>query len=173
MTCRDRIETYLQEQRVTYVTHHHTPAFTAQGVAEHEHIPHRYMIKVVIVFADGQMVMLAIPASERVDLAKVSALVAAHDVRLATEEELASAFPDCKIGAMPPFGLLYDLPLYVDRALATDEVVFFQAGTHSVAMSLLFADYKRLARPIIADLTREYSRPAPLEHADVHEMGAW
>jgi len=86
-----------------------------------------------------------------VDVAKVSEVLG-KQARLASEGELASAFPDCEAGAMPPFGSLYDVPVYVDRALMRNERIVFQAGTHTVTMSVAYADFERLARPTVADI---------------------
>ena len=96
--------------------------------------------------------MLVLPASSVVDVAKVSEVLGGRQVRMASEPEFASAFPDCEAGAMPPFGNLYDLPVYVDRALGRNERIVFQAGTHTVTMSVAYADFRRLARPTVADI---------------------
>ena len=173
MTCRERLEAYLQANWVQFRVYEHAAAYTAQAVAEREHIPHKLMAKVVVVVADGQLVMLVLPTSRRVDLAKVSALLNAREVRLASEAELAMAFPDCEIGATPPFSNGYNLPLYADRSLEDEPILFFQAGSHSVAMSIAFADYVRLAQPRLADFVAEHRRLAPVGYDDVHEMGGW
>ena len=151
MKCKDRLEAYLRENKVPFQVQHHPKAFTAQEIAASEHIPGKMLAKVVIVFADGKMAMLALPAPYRVDLAKASALLGAKEVRLAREEEFAAAFPDCEVGAMPPFGNLYDLSVYVDKALAEDESIVFNAGTHTDTMSMSYADFERLVRPTVAE----------------------
>lgn len=152
MQCRERLETYLRENRVSFEVQHHPPAFTAQEVAANEHIPGKTLAKVVIVFADQKLVLLALPAPYRVDLEKVRTLLGANAVRLAKEEEFAAVFPDCEVGAMPPFGNLYGLPVYVDRTLTEDETIVIQAGTHTDTISLKYADFERLVRPTVADL---------------------
>lgn len=173
MTCRERLEAYLQTNGVQFRVYEHPAAYTAQAVAEREHIPHKLMAKVVIAVADGQLLMLVLPTSRRVDLAKVSTLLNAREVRLASEAELAMAFPDCEVGATPPFSNGYNLPLYADRSLGDEPIMFFQAGSHSVAMSIAYADYVRLARPILAEFAAEHRRLAPVAHDDVHELGGW
>ncbi len=151
MKAKEKLEAYLRENKVPFQVQHHPIAFTAQEIAASEHIPGRMLAKVVIVLAEGKMVMLALPAPYRVDLAKAAALLGAKEVRLAREEEFAAAFPDCEVGAMPPFGNLYDLPVYVDKALAEDETIVFNAGTHMDTMSLKYADFERLVRPTVAE----------------------
>ncbi len=140
MECRDRLEDYLHQSGVPFETQHHPKAATAQEVAAIEHIPGRMLAKVVIVLADGKMVMLSLPAPYQVDLEKVGKILGAGEVRLADEEEFESTFPDCEVGAMPPFGNLYDLPVYVEEALAEDETIFFRAGTHTDTMRVRYAD---------------------------------
>jgi Ala-tRNA(Pro) deacylase len=109
------------------------------------------LAKVVIVKAGDSLKMLVLPADRRVDLERVKRMLG-KDARLATEPEFRDAFPGCEVGAMPPFGNLYDLPLYVDQALGRNERIVFQAGSHTVTMSVSYADFERLARPIVADI---------------------
>jgi Ala-tRNA(Pro) deacylase len=154
MKGKERLETYLREQGVPYQVQHHPLAYTAQQVAEREHVPGRLVAKVVLAYADGRPVLLALPAPRRVDLARAVDVVGAESVRLAEERELERAFPDCEVGATPPFGNLYGLPVYVDRTLAADDVIVCQAGTHTDTVSLRFADFERLVRPVVADFAR-------------------
>jgi Ala-tRNA(Pro) deacylase len=147
MNCKDRLESYLRDNQVSFETHHHPTAFTAQEVAASEHTPGRMVVKVVMVLADGELIMLAMPAPYQADLGKVGEALGATEVRLAHEDEFASAFPDCEVGAMPPFANLYDLPVYVDEALAEDETIVVQAGTHTDTMRLEYADFERLVEP--------------------------
>jgi Ala-tRNA(Pro) deacylase len=149
MSCKEKMESYLRDNQVSFEVHHHPTAYTAQEVAASEHTPGKMVVKVVMVLADGELVMLAMPAPYQVDLDRVGEILGATEVRLANEEEFASAFPDCEIGAMPPFGNLYDLPVYVDEALAEDETVVVQAGTHSDTMRLEYADFERLVEPTV------------------------
>jgi Ala-tRNA(Pro) deacylase len=99
--------------------------------------------------------MLALPAPHRADLNKAAVALGAREVRLAHEEEFAAAFPDCEVGAMPPFGNLYDLPVYVDNALAEDETIIFSAGTHTDTISMKYADFERLVKPTVAAFARQ------------------
>ncbi|HSP54299.1 MAG TPA: YbaK/EbsC family protein [Dehalococcoidia bacterium] len=155
MDCKTRLERYLRENGVPYSLHHHPPAFTAQAVAESEHVSGRAVAKVVIVFADGKLAMLALPASRRVNFARAAEALGASDVRLAHEEEFQAAFPDCDLGAMPPFGNLYDVETFVDRSLLGAETIVVNAGTHEDTVHLRYADYERLVRPKTADFTGE------------------
>jgi Ala-tRNA(Pro) deacylase len=154
MTCKDRLETYLRDNRVAFETQHHPTTFTAQEVAQSEHIPGRFLAKVVMVVADGELVMLVLPATNRVDVAHVAVLLDVQSVRVANETEFAATFSDCEVGAMPPFGNLYGVPVYVDKALAEDETIFFQAGTHTDTISMQYADFARLVKPTVADFAR-------------------
>jgi prolyl-tRNA editing enzyme YbaK/EbsC (Cys-tRNA(Pro) deacylase) len=111
MQCKDRLESYLRGNEVPFQVQHHVRAFTAQEIASTEHIPGKLVAKVVMVIANGKTVMLALPASHRVDLAAVRTYLEAADVRLAHESEFAETFPDCEVGAMPPFGNLFGVPV--------------------------------------------------------------
>lgn len=152
MDGRDRLESYFRENEVAFEVQEHRTAYTAQRIAASEHVPGRMFAKVAMAKADGDLVMFVLPAPSVVDLAKVSDVLSGKEVRMASESEFASAFGDCEPGAMPPFGNLYGLPLYVDQALGRNERIVFQAGSHTVTMSVSYADFERLARPIVADI---------------------
>lgn len=154
MGCKEDLEAYLREQQVPYQLQHHPVAYTAQEVAASEHVPGRLMAKVVMLVADGKTVMAVLPAPFQVDLDRAGGHLGAADVRLAREDEFAALFPGCEIGAMPPFGNLYGIPVYVDTALAEDETIVVQAGTHTDTISLRYADFQRVVRPTEADLRR-------------------
>ncbi len=109
------------------------------------------MAKVVMGHADTQVVMLVLPASSRIDFQKLKGALGGQAVRLAQEEEFSGLFPDCDTGAMPPFGNLYHVPVYVDRALTDDLEIVFQAGSHSDTIKIAYKDYLQLAQPAVAD----------------------
>ena len=153
MDCRERLESYLREQGVGFEVQEHRTAFTAQQVAASEHVPGRAVAKVVIARAEGDLVMLVLPAPSMVDLGKVADLLGKEEVSLASEGEFAATFPDCEPGAMPPFGNLYGVPVYVDSAMGRSEHIVFQAGSHTLTMSVPYADFERSARPAVADIT--------------------
>jgi Ala-tRNA(Pro) deacylase len=148
--CKDRLEAYLREKQVPFEVRHHPRAITAQEVAASEHVPGKMLAKTVMVLADGKMVMLALPAPYQVDMDKAGKVLGV-EVRLAHEEEFENTFPDCEVGAMPPFGNLYEVPVYVEVALAEDETIVFRAGTHTDTMSVSYADFERLVEPTIAE----------------------
>ena len=155
MECRDRLEGYLRENGVPFEVQHHPRAITPE-VAATEHVPGKMLAKVVVVMVDGRMVMLSLPAPYQVDLEKVGKVLGAEEARLAEEEEFEGAFPDCEVGAMPPFGNLYGMPVYVEEALAEDETIFFRAGTHTDTMSVRYTDFEQLVEPTIAAFAHRY-----------------
>lgn len=151
MDCKSRLVTYLLGNGVDLDIREHEEAFAAQRVAASEHVPGWGFAKVVVVVADGALRMLVLPAPERVDLDVVALTLGVRDVRLASEREFAAAFPDCELGAMPPFGNLYGIPVIADTTLAGRERIAFEAGTHTATMAIRWADYVRLVQPEIAD----------------------
>jgi Ala-tRNA(Pro) deacylase len=151
MAAKQRLEKYLQEQGVRFGSMTHPVAYTAQEVAAAQHVPGKQLAKVVLVDADGQLVMLVLPASYRVEFPKLKSLLKAKKVRLAKEEEFGGTFTDCEVGAMPPFGNLYDLPVYVDSSLAGEKEMVFKVGRHTTSMKVGFSDYKKLVKPEIAE----------------------
>jgi Ala-tRNA(Pro) deacylase len=154
MPCKDKLESYLRENNVPFQVQHHAKVYTAQEVAAAEHIPGKALVKVVMVKADGSNVMLALPASYRVVESRLGDVLSVRDARLATEDEFASVFPDCEVGAMPPFGNLYGVPVVVDKSLAEDETIVVQAGTHTDTLSLKYADFERLVKPTPAEFAQ-------------------
>ena len=154
MDCKDRLEAYLREKQVPFDVRHHPRAITAQEVAASEHVPGKMLAKTVMVLVDGKMVMLALPAPYQVDMDKASKVLGG-EIRLAQEEEFEDTFPDCEVGAMPPFGNLYEVPVCVEAALAEDETIVFRAGTHTDTMSVSYADFERLVEPTIAEFAAQ------------------
>jgi Ala-tRNA(Pro) deacylase len=154
MTCGERLEAYLRQQQVPYSAHHHRRTYTAHDTALTEHIPDEQLAKVVMVVADGQLVMLVLPASYNVDMARAREIIEAQDVHLAREWEFATAFPDCDTGAVPPFGNLYGLPVYVDRHLAANATIVFAAGAHTDTICIAYADFARLVQPFVTTFAR-------------------
>jgi Ala-tRNA(Pro) deacylase len=154
MTCKERLEAYLREKGVPHQGQHHARAITAQEVAAAEHVPGRMFAKTVMILPDDEenMVMLVLPAPYHVNPLKASTALGVSEVQLADEERFADAFPDCEVGAMPPFGNLYDVPVYVDRALTEDETIVFRSGTHTDTMSISYDDFEKLVRPTVVDI---------------------
>lgn len=155
MKCRERLEQYLQQNDVPFEVMAHRQVYTMQEVAAALHVPGKQVAKVVMVKADGEMAMLVISTLYRLDFAKVRALLDAKEVSLAKEEEFADLFADCATGAMPPFGNLYDLPVYVDQALAEEANVVFRIGTHRHTMKVAYSDFARLAQPTVGRFAKQ------------------
>lgn len=153
MTCRERLEKFLREKGVKFDVTAHPEVYTAQEVAAVEHVPGDLMAKVVIAMVDGKLIELVLPAPHRVDMPKLKAALGAKEARLAREEEFSSTFPDCEVGAMPPFGNLYNVPVVVDTALAADPKIIFRAGTHRETMTVAFADFSRLVTPRVVEFS--------------------
>jgi Ala-tRNA(Pro) deacylase len=154
VSCRQRLEGYLRENGAPFEVQHHARAITAQEVAATEHIPGKMFAKTVMVLpADEEKpIMLVLPAPYHVNLQKAAAALDAREVLLAEEEEFEESFPDCEVGAMPPFGNLYGVSVYVDKALSEDEAIVFRAGTHTDTMSVSYADFEQLVEPTVAEL---------------------
>jgi len=159
MTCRERLEQLFRDQGVKYTVTTHPEVYTAQEVAAVEHVSGYAMAKTVAVFADGRLLLVVLPAPHRVALDKVQRALGAKEVRLAREEEFGRVFTDCEVGAMPPFGSLYGVPVYVDRALGRDPEIVFRAGTHRETMRMAYADFERLERPQVGDYAAAPSVP--------------
>jgi Ala-tRNA(Pro) deacylase len=140
----------LDEMGINYRLSRHDTTYTAQDLAAVEHVPGRKVIKPVVVKADGQLVMCALPASHRVDLDTLRSQLQANDVQLAEEDELAEVFRGCELGAEPPIGKIFGMPTIMDESLFADERVTFQAGTHTDAVTMTLADYRKLAQPEVA-----------------------
>jgi Ala-tRNA(Pro) deacylase len=151
MKCRERLEQYLHENGVRFEVMTHSQAFTAQEMAAALHVPGHQVAKVVMVKADGQPAMLVLPAPYRLNIEKVRTLLGVKQARLAKEEEFEELFPDCATGAMPPFGNLYGVPVYVDKALAEESHIVFRIGSHRETMKLAYADFGRLAQPTVGE----------------------
>lgn len=151
MKCQEQLERYLRDNQVAYQIQHHPQAYTAQRIAECEHISGKKVAKSVIVLADNTRAMLVLPATSRVDLDRARACLGAKNVRLAQETEFQNAFPGCDVGAMPPFGNLYNMRVCVEKSLTGQESIVFPIGTHTETMSLKYADFERLVQPTIAD----------------------
>jgi Ala-tRNA(Pro) deacylase len=147
-----KLKEFLDTSGVQYQPITHRIAFTAQEVAAAEHVPGREHAKVAIVKVPSGFFMAVLPAPKKVDLVKFAAAVQQKEARLASEDEFERMFPQCETGAMPPFGNLFGLPLIVDRTLEDDTNIAFQAGTHTESIRMKYLDFKRLARPQVADI---------------------
>jgi len=142
-----QLSEFLDSRQVWYQHCTHSPAYTAQGLAHVQHISGKALAKVVMVVADGRLVMAVVPGSHRIELDRLGQLLHADAVRLAGEEEFKDMFPDCELGAMPPFGNLYNLEVWVDVALQGQQNIAFNAGTHVETIQMSYADFERLVLP--------------------------
>jgi len=148
----EKLRAFLDDNHVRYVSIGHSPAFTAQELAAKAHVPGRAFVKSVMIRADGKHYQVALNANQRVDLEKIREHLGARECHLETEDEFRSLFPDCELGAMPPFGNLYGVPVLADRRLWDDDQIAFNAGNHRYVVQMDFSDFRRLARPIRADV---------------------
>ena len=137
----------LDRNEVAYRILPHTPAFTASEVAAAAHVGGKHVVKTVMVKLDGKLAMLAVPSNRRVDIEAVRETTGAKVVELAREDEFRDLFPGCETGAMPPFGNLYGVQVYVAPELAREPLIAFNAGTHSELMELSYDDFEQLVRP--------------------------
>jgi Ala-tRNA(Pro) deacylase len=149
MTTLRRCLDYLDRNRIRYTHTTHANAYQAREVAAAEHMPAHKLAKTVIFCGDGCYAMAVLPADCLIDLEALAARLGLTRVRLATEGELVKLFPDSEVGAMPPFGRLFNLPVYVDDCLTGDNRITFNAGTHRDAIHMSFADFFLLEEPII------------------------
>ena len=148
------LKTHLDREHVHYDVLPHSQTFRAISVAQTLHLPEQDMAKVVIVKVKDQFVTTVLPATAKVDVQRLRKLFGTHRVRLATETEISQLFPDCELGAMPPLGTLYGLPVYVDRTLTGDEKIVFEGGTHSEAIRMRYWDFAALVFPVVAEFHR-------------------
>jgi len=155
-----KLKEMLDEARVSYEVYNHPLAYTAQEIAAKQHFSGDEMAKVVILCVDGALVMGVVMGSQKINLGKAKQSLHANEVRLATEGEFVSQFPDCEIGAMPPFGNLFGLPVYVDPALSQDEFIYFNAGNHVQTIRMRYKDFERIVQPRSARLSEERHKRA-------------
>lgn len=145
------LKEFLDTNRVKYVSIVHSRAYTAQEIAASAHVPGKDLAKAVMIKVDGRLAMAVLPASFQIDFSRLKAGTGAGCVELATEKEFQDQFPDCELGAMPPFGNLYGMGVYVSRRLTEDRDIAFNAGSHTELIKLAYDDYQRLVAPSIVD----------------------
>ncbi|MDH3609249.1 MAG: YbaK/EbsC family protein [Gammaproteobacteria bacterium] len=148
-----KLRNLLDQEHIRYITIQHSPAYTAQEIAASAHIPGKELAKTVIAKINKKLSMLVLPASYKVHLKLLSETLGTKNVELVPESEFENAFPECELGAMPPFGNLYDMDTYVDKSLEEDEEIAFNAGNHSELIKLAYKDYVRIAKPEVISFT--------------------
>jgi len=154
MSISTRLKSFLDESQIPYSVVTHTTAYTAQGTAATLQISGKELAKSVVLWTGEEMILAVLPAPNHVRLDQLGAEVG-KSLRLATEQEFSSLFPDCELGAMPPFGSLYNLPAYVDESLAADEAIVFNAGTHHDAIRMRYDDFVRVAKPQVCSFAQK------------------
>jgi Ala-tRNA(Pro) deacylase len=153
MNTLEKLKQYLEQNNAPYKVILHEEAYTAQELAQALHTPGNELVKVVIVKTDGNYRMVVLPASRRIDLQALKTHLQAGTAAIATEQEFKDLFPDAEIGAMPPYGNLYDIEVCVDKSLTTDEYITFNAGTHYEAIRMRYSDFERLVHPCVASFS--------------------
>lgn len=145
-----RCQRFLKQNGIRYAHSIHPPAYTACEVAAAERMPVHELAKVVVYSGDNGYGMLVLPADYSADLDEVRRLLALSAIRLASESELVEVFAGCEVGAMPPFGSFYGIPVLLDEAVAKTDFLVFTAGTHRDVLRMSVADFLRLANPLVA-----------------------
>jgi len=145
----NQLRAFLDQHHIRYVVISHSKAYTAQGIAALAHISGKELAKTVILKLDGALGMAVLPASYQVDLGAIKAATGVQAAELASEHEFKQHFPDCETGAMPPFGNLYGIPVYVDETLTEDQEIAFNAGSHNELIRLSYNDFAQLVKPLV------------------------
>ena len=150
-----RLKEFLDKQSIKYVTITHSLAYDAQEIAASAHIRGKELAKTVMVKVDGKMAMAILPASNNVDFDLLKKVAGASKVELASEQEFKDLFPECDVGAMPPFGNLYGIEVFVADGLAEDEEIAFNAGSHTELIKLAYKDFERLVKPTVGKFSHK------------------
>ena len=148
-----KLKDFLDGENVKYISIKHSSAYTAQEIAASAHIPGRELAKTVMIKIDGKMAMAVLPASYKIDVKLLQEITGAVNVRLAGESEFKDKFPDCEVGAMPPFGNLYNMEVFAAQSLEDDDEIAFNACSHTELLKMPFKDFKRLVNPKIVEFT--------------------
>ena len=154
MPLEERLLRILDTRRIPYSLTKHRAVVRAKEMATVERLPAREVAKTIVVCGDHKFHLIVVPADRHVDLHEVQSILNLNHVRLATEAELATLFPDCELGAMPPVGILYDLPVYLDADLAAENLIAFNAGTHHDAIHMRIEDFLALTQPKVVSLAQ-------------------
>lgn len=142
-----KLKAFLDVNKIKYVSIIHSSAYTAQEIAALAHIPGKELAKTVIIKINGKMAMAVLPASYKVSFEQLKEALGMQEIRLAYEQEFLDKFPDCDVGAMPPFGNLYGMEVFVAESLAEDEEIAFNACNHTELIKMKFSDFERLVKP--------------------------
>src|SRR5213595_594298 len=148
-----KLKEFLDREKIKYVSIVHSTAYTAQEVAASAHITGRELAKTIIVELDGKMAMAVLPANRKIVLQNLREVTGSEEAKFASEEKFKEAFPDCETGAMPPFGNLYGMDVYVAEGLTNNEEIAFNAGSHTEVIRLAYKDFERLVKPKVLSFT--------------------
>ena len=148
-----KLKEFLDKEKIKYVSIVHSPAYTAQEVAASAHITGKELAKTVIVELDGKMAMAVLPANRKIVLQDLREVTGSDQVKFASEEQFQAKFPGCETGAMPPFGHLYGMDVYMAESLSANEEIAFNAGSHTEVIKMKFADFERLGKPKVVSFT--------------------
>ena len=152
-----KLKAYLDQENIKYVSINHSTAFTAQEIAQLAHIPGNEMAKTVIVKIDGKLAMVVLPAPDHIDLDLLKGTTGARKVSFATELEFMPQVSECETGAMPPFGNLYNMEVFVEEALSNDKMIAFNACSHNELIKIAVDDFVRLVKPRVVRISTQYS----------------
>ncbi len=169
----EKLTEFLNSNKVKYATIAHSPAYTAAEVAQSAHIKGEQLAKTVILKADDRLLMIVVPASHRVDLDALEPVIGVGELELSSEKEFKDLFPTCEPGALPPFGKLYGMDVFVADCLAGNELITFCAGTHADLIQMDYKDFDRLSKPklISAGFVHLGETPPKLkEHRGIHRI---
>ena len=151
-----KLKNYLDDNKIKYVIKSHSIAYTTPEIAALSHVPGKEWAKTVIVKIDGKMAMAVLPASYRINFDDFKKAVGIKNIELATEEEFENLFPDCELGAMPPFGNLYDMNVYVAESLTEDDEITFNACSHKEMVQMAYKDFEKLVHPTVVKFSYQY-----------------
>jgi len=152
MSIPNEIKKFLDSKQVKYRHFTHPQAFTASETAEAQHVSGRELAKSVVVIADDRLMLAVIPANDRLDVEKLSHLEGAASIRLASEDEFAEVFAGCEVGAEPPLGKLYDVPVWLDASFEDHDAILFNAGTHTDTIQMTVEDFEKVEQPKVGRL---------------------
>ncbi len=154
MTIPARLKSHLDEAHVSYIPVPHVPTSGSQYSAMVLHVPGKDVAKTIVLHAGKRKLLAVLPASYHIDLKKLAGIVGSP-VELLEERQYSRFFPDCEPGAVPPFGELYHLPVFLEKSLAGDPEIIFNAGTHTDAIRMSNADFLRLAKPRVCSFAEK------------------
>ena len=159
MAISQRLEAFLQSSRVKYTAAKHPVVYTAQEIAAAQHVPGRQLAKSVLVKTDRGLFLAVLPAIHLIDLKKLKALLAAKTLSIAKEADIKAQFPDVEVGAMSPFGNLYNVAVVADRGLSEVGDIVFNAGSHTETIKMRAQDFLELVKPKVGNFGQPISGP--------------